>query len=501
MGKITSRRRSIHIGAVLLMAALAVHATDVSAGWLSRLSRHADDVAGGAARHAVTGIDGLAAHLKSLPVRSDATVIAAHGTRDGGWTFVNKAGERFTAATPDELKRAVAKLAPEVAGAEGKLALIVSEDSLFAARDRLKDLPRSRELSVLANGQTTRLIPRGPELFAEVRPGLMLAVGERAAFRDALWQLARPLKPQDVRVLSLEPGSGKQLASVPLREAQSKRLLPDVVDPVSVADSIGKLRGQTVLVVGRRERDALFIKSEKSAEAGLDLGAIYTAAAAADVNLVVLNATGARQPGAKTWLWRTVEVKGLDDALARTTYADFLAALGGAGRQQVVTATPTGALRTVLDVRPSRDGGGTGTASRVIEGLSEMVSEISGKVVTSGVEAVVTSRERQTELDQRLVPWLPSDVQFGYIGALIFGLFGLPVARGWWARIWPAEDRAEYGNAAGYHAARVVRGLLGLLIFVPAVEIASAPVQAFRKAVALVTAPLRWWRALRAQPS
>jgi hypothetical protein len=160
-----------------------------------------------------------------------------------------------------------------------------------------------------------------------------------------------------------------------------------------------------------------------------------------------------------------------------------------------------GALRTVLDVKPLRDGGTAGATSRVIGALSDMVSEVSGKVITSGAEAVVTSRERQAELEARWITWLPSSLQFAYLGSMVLGLFGLPVALGWWRRIWPPEAREEYGNGAGYQAARVVRGLIGFLLFVPLVAIASAPLQVVKRGWSLATAPLRWWRAVRSGPA
>ncbi|HMS77966.1 MAG TPA: MFS transporter, partial [Burkholderiaceae bacterium] len=46
------------------------------------------------------------------------------------------------------------------------------------------------------------------------------------------------------------------------------------------------------------------------------------------VALVLLQSDKALQPGGRNWLWQTQEVKGLDDALNRSTLADFLDALG-----------------------------------------------------------------------------------------------------------------------------------------------------------------------------
>jgi hypothetical protein len=113
-----------------------------------------------------------------------------------------------------------------------------------------------------------------------------------------------------------------------------------------------------------------------------------------------------------------------------------------------------------------------GSAAEPITGLvgdwlSTATSSITGNVVTSAVEVHARDEARQTELDRRIVPFVPSDVQIAYIVGLVAGLMGWPVARGWWARLWPAEERAEYRGTAGYRAAQAVRFLAFLLVFLP----------------------------------
>jgi hypothetical protein len=118
----------------------------------------------------------------------------------------------------------------------------------------------------------------------------------------------------------------------------------------------------------------------------------------------------------------------------------------------------------------------------ITDAMVDVVSDLAGRILTSGVEANVRSQERQRELDDRITPGIPSVIQFGYLALFVFGLFGLPVSRGWWGRVWPAEQRAEYGSAIGYWAARAVRSVTLILLFAPLVAVASVPVQAIRSA-------------------
>ena len=58
-------------------------------------------------------LDLAAAQLKTFAATAKGPALAATVSQEGHWTFVNARGERFTAASPDELKRVVSALAPE----------------------------------------------------------------------------------------------------------------------------------------------------------------------------------------------------------------------------------------------------------------------------------------------------------------------------------------------------------------------------------------------------
>jgi hypothetical protein len=160
----------------------------------------------------------------------------------------------------------------------------------------------------------------------------------------------------------------------------------------------------------------------------------------------------------------------------------------------VVSAKVSG-RRATLEAMPSTDlAGGPGT----IPGgdlFSGVVSDITGRVITTGLQADMRSAERQTELDQRLIPGIPSDFQVGYLVLVVLGLFGVPVSRAWWRRIWPPETASEYAGRAGYLAARTVRALVPAAV--PAGDgTGQRAVNLARQVYEAVTAPLRWWRRL-----
>ena len=103
------------LAALLAMTSLAPPA---AADWLSRLLASAGERAG--ARAVVKGAGTHRARRSVTCRRRAATTkgpaLAAHVSQEGHWTFANKAGERFTAANPEELRRAIPILAPGAAG-------------------------------------------------------------------------------------------------------------------------------------------------------------------------------------------------------------------------------------------------------------------------------------------------------------------------------------------------------------------------------------------------
>jgi hypothetical protein len=483
--------------AALLLAA-AVSAAQ--ANWLSRLGRIGAEVgevgaAGSkAARIGIVELERAAAHIKSLPAPAKGgAVLAAHATPEGHWKFVNRDGEVFTAATPEELQRVVPTLLPE-AGSGGKLGIYLSEDTLYRDRAMLKDLPPDADLHVVVGGDSYRLIARaeavGSTLVAAVRPHLMLDVGERGLFGEAIAQLERPLSRSQIRTLALEPGAPGTLSSYPRLDAETKAALVDAVDPASLAAALPSVRGQTVLVTGRIEDNVLYFRPTSGSEQSLKLSDLTRAAADNDVNLVILQTDAPRQPGGRNWFWQRIAVDGLDDALKRAKFGDFLDALGAANGEFRVSVQREASGRVALRAVPA--GGDAQPITGIVGDLwTSTVSSITGNVVTTAVEVHARDEERQQELDRRIVPGVSSWFQLSYLFGLVTGVLGWPVASGWFAWLWPKEQREEYAGAAGYRAAQVARLLAFLLVFLPIVGTFAFVVLLLQQMWALITFPVR----------
>lgn len=419
--------------------------------------------------------------MKALPAAQGAQVLAAEASAEGHWTFLNSAGERFTTASAEELKKVLPTLAPDAAKPGVRLVLVLTEDTVFRHRKHLQELALARELRtepmIAVDGAVYPLLRRGPRAteryFAEIRPALLVEVNERHLFDEAVWQLAHPLRRSSVRVLALEPGGPQSVTYAPRLDPQTKRPLTDSVDPRSLATALRALGGQTAILTARREGDVLTFRPASGPEQSLPFAPVAAAADAADVNLVVLQSANPRQPGTRSWLWQRVSVSRLEDALGRDHLADFLNALGSPQAKLLVSAAEEGNGRIRLRAEPLKDDSSPRTG--IGEAWSELVSNIAGQVVVSGVEASLRNRARQGELDRRLVPWVHSWVQYGYLVLMLAGVAGHTVARQWWEGLWPREGRETYRNAFGFWSANAVRGLIYATVFMPLASLASVP--------------------------
>ncbi len=464
-------------GAVVLMTSGA----PLGAHWLKKILREAGDAGGSVATHAGHGVDnfaGMARHLKALLDDPKGLALAAHATPEGHWKFTNRDGEVFTAANVDEMTRVVRTLAPDHAD-DGSLKLYLSEDTVFSRPDLIKDLPAGSELHLVAGGRNYRLRPDqagaiGNGFIAEVKPNLSIRLGERHLFDEALWHLKRPLSKSGIRVVSLEPGAAQTLPAAPRFETESKAAQIDKIDPWKLPAALSSIKGQTVVVTGRLNGEFLHFRAA-GGERSLLIGDLRRAAKEADVNLVVLQSANPLQPGGRNWFWQKVEVKGLDAALKRADFADFLDALGAYRQPMEVEARESLLGRIAFEAKLLDAGGGTFLDQPVTDTLmswtEQIFSEALGNVISSGIDADFVDKDRQQELDRRIVPGIPSVLQFFYIAGLVLGLAGLSCVKAWWARLWPAEERSEYANTLGFHAARAVRLLLLTLVFLPLVGI------------------------------
>lgn len=420
--------------------------------------------------------------LKALPASANAPALAVHVTPEGHWLFTNAAGEAFTAGTPDELKRAPSVLAPEAKDGYAAIRLVLSRDSLFAGPAVLKDLPATRSLFVALDGEAVeaRRSPRNT-LIVRIRPRVSAEASGKDAFLETLAQLRRPLDAARMRVLAASPGSPATLTRAPMAGAPGTPAI-DAVEPDQLPASLASIPRQTAILTARIDGTNLTMQPQSGPDRTVTLAAMTSAAAASDVDLLILRADPPLQPGGRNWLWQRVQVSGLDHATRRSTFADFLDQIAANSSPLLVSATPLDATRTRLLAEPVTASLTTaeGVTGWLKDTAGALTGQVTGSVKPAAIEAYLVSAQRRTELSHRLIGDIPASAPLVYVIAALLGLLGLPIARAWWRRIWPLELRSDYGNARGFALARIIRAICFVMLFLPLAALPALAVHLIR---------------------
>jgi hypothetical protein len=159
-----------------------------------------------------------------------------------------------------------------------------------------------------------------------------------------------------------------------------------------------------------------------------------------------------------------------------------------------VTAKAVGAMRTQVALAPIADLPRVPASRPFSDIVADAAASLTGRVITAGVEANIRSAAYQRDVDWRLLPSLPANAQIGYLILLLVGFLGAPLARIWWAHLWPPEDPTEYAGRSGYWAARLIRDSLFVAVFLPLTAPLSAPINLGRQVWEAILAPVRAWR-------
>ncbi len=477
----TRRGHLQHELAVSLMAALLIlahptlaHTTPADAGWLGSIWSQITSSGVPGEPGSDAGIAAATAALKNLPPppRNHA-VLAAHAGAEGHWAFANSRGETFTVATPDEMRRVVATLAPEAAEAKSPspqipLSIHLTYSSASDRTAMLKDLPSGARLFVLhgRNSYPLAATGRGTEQrwHAAVHSRLHLEISQRPVFDEALRQLARPLDKHLLRVLSLEPDGPKALVRWPKPDPKTGRLPTDVIDPYKLPAALSSLRGQAAVISGRIDGDYLYFRPSSGKETTLLSADVTGAAARAGVDLLFVQSSMPHQPGGRNWLWLRFDIDGLNRAMDHATFGDFLETLAGGRGNITLAARNISPDRLALEVRPPPP-----AVERLSGMLRDVATGITGNVSPTSIVAYLVTVEHRRELSLRLVPMIPSTWQATYLACLMLSALGLTVAHRWWSRLWPAEQADEYASRAAFLAARATRMLMFLCLFLPLV--------------------------------
>lgn len=398
--------------------------------------------------------------------KSPADVMLIDITEAGHVVLGNGAGERFTASNKAEVRRGFAALGRSVGQTGSAGHVFVTARAAFDQWKVLRDIPAAKMEMVDKQRFGLTLRPDGTPLISTAAGPA--EVDAATTLRALQWHLLRPLGA--VRVLALEPGGPQSLTRSINRDVQSGDPLIDAIDPQALAAALPTLRGQIAVITGKVVGGKLTARGSSGTEASIEVATLRAAAANAGVAVILRHGTSGAQPHTPRYRLLRRDPSGPPQYLgefvrATLPSARFAARTLGDGSLDV-TGEPTKA--DLLD------------AGRWMQAVADMLKPIYGETAVERLAMWLPAPDVQRELDRRVIKAVPSWLQYGYVGLLLLGLLGLPVARRWFARLWPDERRDDYAGSAGFHAARAARAVVFAVVFMPLAAIFSAPASLYR---------------------
>jgi hypothetical protein len=422
--------------------------------------------------------------VKELKSSSDTVVLAAQGTPEGHWRFVNQSGEMFTVGTPDEMKRVVTVLYPE-AKAGARLTFYMTEDTVLGQGVRFRALRLDADWHVVVGDRSYRLLPsRGEPRYVRIRDNVVVDVRGNPLLKEALERLDNPLAKAGVRLIVLEPDGPKTLSPVPQDTGKSAPV--ERIDPVCLAAVFAGLSGRTLVVCARGEGDLIYARPSIGPERSLPVGSLIAAAEGANVALVVLQFASTHQRPADD----TAPCLEGGRPAPELTLGDILDAAADQSRHAPVAVALAGDLK-VLD--------------------ATMVGD-----PVAGTLPAIRLGDAQRRLGRSFFDHVPVQVPAIYMTLLILGWLGTPVARQFWGeprtsaaraqqqgagkartlglRLWSAGQAKEYPGRVGYWAARTVSLLVFALVFQPLTAVVTAPYNLVPQIWRAIMGPVHAWR-------
>jgi hypothetical protein len=372
----------------------------------------------------------------NLPLDKDMQLARAHLDQNGDWHIQTQDLKSINISRQGQV-------------ADSKLVLIIDSHQLPPSLDDLNRIPAGCTLYVKQKQKVYRLT-RGPAWTISHKQ-LSVKVNSVDEIKRVAWHLHRPWADKTIYVAGLphQPNAG-MAAKIQGASIQSFLKNPR------------QFQQQTLVVPGIREDKTFYVAGAESQ--ALDMTQMKALARKYDTTLVFLHADGGK---AVRKLGQTLQAAFLENTLYDDTAA-FIQRLNPDAGAMTLEISPSGHARIVISARvksaPPAD-----PAAPEQPRQSPLVTGLKPSADLAGTLAEIyrPDQERSRELDRRIVPWLPSWLQYYVIGSLFLGVVAWSFSRNVWARLWRPKTRKHFNHSAAYILFRLGHEAVFLLVFLP----------------------------------
>jgi len=326
------------------------------------------------------------------------------------------------------------------------------------------DLPRDiRQFDNFPDDWPVLVQGRGGRLFELHRGGdptlaygrIRLPVKSAKDIRNALWQLQRPSTGGAIRFLQLDKQAD---LSLPVN-GYGSRVGVERVGADGLIDAMQAIRNQTLVLSGRIVDGKLLGVGNRSS--GVSLQKLRQVTDENDIQLIILESD---QPAAvlKKVSHAMQSAKGRGDTLY-DTIGDFFNRLTDPANPTPIKlhSSRSGEHQIAIQLKAAD--------TKSVEGAStaELALQVPLHLLLKSAIFHAPDQARSRELDDRIIPNVPSTIQFYIISSVVLGFFALNTSWRLWKRVWRLKPRREYRYLFLFLLLWPLHRLLFVLLFIP----------------------------------
>lgn len=337
-----------------------------------------------------------------------------------------------------------------------RLALVIRASDLPGDMQQFDNLPH--DWPVFIEGKKHRLfeLHRG-ESAALSYNNVVLRVKTMDEVRDGLWMLQRPSMARAVRFVKLD----KKAASALPSNTYASGFAVESVAADGLIDSMKSVRNQTLVLSGRII-DGQLRGSAKDSFA-VPMQKLQQVADKNDIRLVVLDSDQPDLVLKKVSHSMRQAVK--DNHAQYESIGDFFNRLSDpdSPNRLELHASRSGENQIAIQWQATK----AVTTGNMFNTNAEILKHMPVHLLLHSTLFYIQDQERSKELDDRIIPNVPSTIQFYVIISVVLGFTALGTSWRLWRKLWPRRMRSEYRYLLVFMLQWSLHRLLFLLLFIP----------------------------------
>ena len=319
-----------------------------------------------------------------------------------------------------------------------------------------KNIPESLPIYIKGKSGQVIELQRGNGVALKYK-NVRLPVQDTNQLKDGMWHLQRPALAGPVRLFQLDKDANKLVQA----KAYGSKTVVEKVGGKVLLDAMTSLKRQTIVISAPVKAGLL-----KGADADISITRLQRAAAENDINLVIIDSD--KPAKLLKGFAKDANAGGRSVNDLYDTTGDFLNKFRDPKNLAPLELNfrSAGNSQSVIQLKSAKQVFKSKVAPVAEDSLIN-AGHISLHLFSKAVTVYRPDIERSKELDQRIVPWLQSDIQYYLIISLILGLLVFSTSWSLWNKIWSLRVRTGYSYVIEFALIWLVHRLLFIIVFIP----------------------------------